>query len=190
THVPSRMGRREPVVTSLKPESEIPVAGTEAVLPEPEVEQQVANADVLVEDDRGNIHQGDRVLLVVEDDPNYAKVLLEMARDQGFKAVVAQRGATALALAREIKPDAITLDIRLPDVDGWRVLDRLKVDLATRHIPVQIITVDENTEPQLTQGALGYLVKSQNKDTLQEAFTDLKGFVERPMRNLLLIEDD
>jgi len=145
---------------------------------------------LFVEDDRGEIRQGDRVVLIVEDDPNYAKILLEMARERGFKAVVAQRGSAALALAREIKPDAITLDIRLPDVDGWRVLDRLKVDLATRHIPVQIITVDENTEPSLTQGALGYLVKSENKDSLQGAFEDLKNFVERPMRNLLLIEDD
>jgi HAMP domain-containing protein/CheY-like chemotaxis protein len=188
THVPSRISRRDTMI-ALPPEIEIPVAGTEAVLPEPVVED-IANAELLVEDDRGDIHQGDRLLLIVEDDPNYAKVLLEVARERGFKAVVAQRGSAALALAREMKPDAITLDIRLPDFDGWRVLDRLKVDLATRHIPVQIITVDENTEPALTQGALGYLVKSENKGTLQNAFNELKNFVERPMRNLLLIEDD
>ncbi len=189
THVPSRMARREAIVAPARLESEIPVAGTEAVLPEPIIED-VRSADFIVEDDRGQIHQGDKVLLIVEDDPNYAKVLLEMARDKGFKTIVAQRGSAALALAREMKPDAITLDIRLPDFDGWRVLDRLKVDLATRHIPVQIITVDENTEPSLTQGALGYLVKSQNKDSLQGAFNELKNFVDRPMRNLLLIEDD
>jgi HAMP domain-containing protein/signal transduction histidine kinase/DNA-binding response OmpR family regulator len=189
THVPTRSTRREPVIAPARPESEIPVAGTEAVLPEPAIED-VRSAELFLDDDRGDIHQGDRVLLIVEDDPNYAKVLLEMARDKGFKAVVAQRGSAALALAREMKPDAITLDIRLPDFDGWRVLDRLKVDLATRHIPVQIITVDENTEPQLTQGALGYLVKSENKDSLQGAFSDLKNFVDRPMKNLLLIEDD
>ena len=81
-------------------------------------------------------------------------MLLEMAHEKGFKGVVAQRGAAALALAREFKPDAITLDIHLPDLDGWRVLDRLKVDLATRHIPVHIITVDEDTS-RLAQGALG-----------------------------------
>jgi HAMP domain-containing protein/signal transduction histidine kinase/DNA-binding response OmpR family regulator len=189
THVPSRLARREPIVASGRTESEIPVAGTEAVLPEPTIED-VRGVEHLLEDDRGEIRPGDRVVLIVEDDPNYGKILLEMARERGFKAVVAQRGSAALALAREIKPDAITLDIRLPDVDGWRVLDRLKVDLATRHIPVQIITVDENTEPTLTQGALGYLVKSENKDSLQGAFADLKNFVERPMRNLLLIEDD
>jgi HAMP domain-containing protein/signal transduction histidine kinase/DNA-binding response OmpR family regulator len=189
THVPSRISRREPIVAPQLLESEIPDAGIEAVLPEPVIED-VRGAGQFIEDDRGEIRQGDRVVLIVEDDPNYGKILLEMARERGFKAVVAQRGSAALALAREIKPDAITLDIRLPDVDGWRVLDRLKVDLATRHIPVQIITVDENTEPTLTQGALGYLVKSENKDSLQGAFEDLKNFVERPMRNLLLIEDD
>jgi HAMP domain-containing protein/signal transduction histidine kinase/DNA-binding response OmpR family regulator len=189
THVPGRISRREAIIAPIRPESEIPVAGTEAVLPEPVIED-VRAAELFVDDDRGDIHQGDKVLLIVEDDPNYAKVLLEMARERGFKTVVAQRGSAALALAREMKPDAITLDIRLPDFDGWRVLDRLKVDLATRHIPVQIITVDENTEPKLTQGALGYLVKSENKDSLQSAFNELKNFVDRPMRNLLLIEDD
>ncbi len=189
THVPSRISRREPIVASQLLESDLPVAGIEAVLPEPAIED-ARSTDQFLEDDRGEIRPGDRVVLIVEDDPNYGKILLEMARERGFKAVVAQRGSAALALAREIKPDAITLDIRLPDVDGWRVLDRLKVDLATRHIPVQIITVDENTEPSLTQGALGYLVKSENKDSLQGAFQDLRNFVERPMRNLLLIEDD
>jgi HAMP domain-containing protein/signal transduction histidine kinase/CheY-like chemotaxis protein len=188
THVPSRSTRRE-ISAPLRPEVSASIAGTEAVLPEPALED-TRGAELLVEDDRGQIQQGDRVLLIVEDDPNYAKVLLEMAHDREFKAVVAQRGSAALAMARELKPDAITLDIHLPDFDGWRVLDRLKVDLATRHIPVQIITVEEDNEPALTQGALGYLVKSQNKETLREAFSELKGFVERPMRNLLLIEDD
>ena len=154
THVPPRISRRDTVVSTQKPEALIPVAGTEAVLPEPELEE-VSRVESSMEDDRGNIHSGDRVLLIVEDDPNYAKVLLEMARDRGFKAVVAQRGSAALAMAREMKPDAITLDIHLPDFDGWRVLDRLKVDLATRHIPVQIITVDENIGAQLDAGRAG-----------------------------------
>ncbi|HTD65524.1 MAG TPA: response regulator, partial [Candidatus Limnocylindria bacterium] len=147
-------------------------------------------AEFTVEDDRGKIEKGDRVLLIVEDDPHYAKVLLEMAHEKGFKGVIAPRGSAALALAREIKPDAITLDVHLPDFDGWRVLDRLKVDLATRHIPIQMISVDENTEPTLTQGTLGYLRKSENPETLSEAFESLKQFVERPVKNLLLVEDD
>jgi CheY-like chemotaxis protein len=89
-----------------------------------------------------------------------------------------------------LKPDAITLDIHLPDFDGWRVLDRLKVDLSTRHIPVQIIAVDDDPEPGLTQGALGYLKKPEDKETLNGAFNDLTKFLDRPMRNLLLVEDD
>jgi HAMP domain-containing protein/CheY-like chemotaxis protein/signal transduction histidine kinase len=184
THVQSRASRTQ---TPPRPIQEMPVTGTEAVMPETSPAQQT---EIFIEDDRGAIQSGDRVLLIVEDDPSYAKVLLETAREKGFKGVIAQRGSAALALARELKPDAITLDIHLPDFDGWRVLDRLKVDLATRHIPVEIITVEEDSEPSLTQGALGYLVKPDNKDSLQQAFDELKEFVERPMRNLLLVEDD
>jgi CheY-like chemotaxis protein len=133
---------------------------------------------------------GDRVVLIVEDDPNYARVLLDMAHEKSFKAVIASHGSAALALARELKPAAITLDIHLPDLDGWRVLDRLKVDLATRHIPVHVITVDEDPEPMLSQGALAYMTKSERKESLERAFTDLKNFVDRPVKNLLLVEDD
>src|SRR5205085_7577093 len=127
---------------------------------------------------------------IIEDDPNYARVLLEMAHEKGFKGVVAQRASSALAMVRELKPTAVTLDLHLPDFDGWRVLDRLKVDLATRHIPVHIISVDEDAEPARSQGALGYVTKSQNKDGLQKAVDELKQFVERPVKNLLLVEDD
>ena len=87
-------------------------------------------------DDRDDIQPGDRVLLIVENDLGFARFLLDAAREQGFKGLVTSLGAAALALAREYKPDAITLDIFLPDIDGWRVLERLKNDLATRHIPV------------------------------------------------------
>ncbi|HMJ92360.1 MAG TPA: response regulator, partial [Candidatus Acidoferrum sp.] len=146
--------------------------------------------DRTVEDDRGRIDPGDKLLLIVEDDPHYARVLIEMAHDKGFKAVVAGRGSAALAMARELKPDAITLDVHLPDFDGWRVLDRLKVDLATRHIPIQIISVEENSEPMLSQGTLGYLRKSEKKESLALAFDGLKEFIERPVKNLLLVEDD
>ncbi len=93
-------------------------------------------------------------------------------------------------MARELKPDAITLDVHLPDFDGWRVLDRLKVDLATRHIPDPDHLRGENTEPTLTQGTLGYMRKSEKKESLSDAFDGLKEFIERPVKNLLLVEDD
>src|SRR5439155_19136966 len=142
------------------------------------------------DDDRGKIEPGDKVLLIVEDDPNYGRILLEMAHEKGFKGVVVQRGAEALDLVRELKPTAVTLDVHLPDLDGWRVLDGLKVDLATRHIPVHIITVDEDPEPMRTAAAVGYMTKSETKESLQHAFEHLKNFVERPVKNLLLVEDD
>jgi len=191
SYLPTRLPRKEKDTSHLhrgiQPAPSALVDTSSIVELEPGI---IEPSDLSVEDDRGKIDKGDRVLLIVEDDPHYAKVLLEMAHDKGFKGVVAPRGSAALAMAREFKPDAITLDVHLPDFDGWRVLDRLKVDLATRHIPIQVISVDENTEPMLTQGTLGYLRKSEKKETLSEAFDELKEFVERPVKNLLLVEDD
>ena len=189
THSPARTGRKEPF-TDIRPAGQpLQITGTATILPDVTLDDLQA-VPVIVEDDRSEIRIGDRVLLIVEDDPGYAKVLLDMARQKGFKGVIASRGSMALALARELKPHAITLDLHLPDLDGWRVLDRLKLDLATRHIPVQVISVKEDSEPALTQGALGYLVKKENKGALDGAIGALKSFVERPMRNLLLVEDD
>jgi HAMP domain-containing protein/signal transduction histidine kinase/CheY-like chemotaxis protein len=143
-----------------------------------------------VDDDRGRIEPGDQVLLIVEDDPGFARILLDTAHAKGFKGIVAPAGAAALAMARELKPDAITLDLHLPDVDGWRVLDRLKLDWATRHIPVQVISIEEDEGAGLTHKALTYVTKSERKETLEQAFDDLKEFTRRPVKNLLVVEDD
>ena len=143
-----------------------------------------------ISDDRDDIQAGDRVLLIVEDDINFARILLDMARQQGFKALVALRSDTALAMVREYQPDAITLDIRLPVMDGWTVLDRLKHDPGTRHIPVHIISVEEVQQRSLQQGAIAYLQKPVSSEALAQALSDIKGFVERPVKNLLVVEDD
>jgi len=143
-----------------------------------------------VEDDRDRIQQGDRVLLIVENDPNFARVLLHMAREQGFKGLVAPGGHSALALAQQFPPDAITLDIRLPDMDGWKVLEHFKNDLATRHIPIHIISVVEAWQRGLQLGALSYLKKPVNKQALAESFAKIQSFVERRVKNLLLVEAD
>ena len=145
---------------------------------------------VEVQDDRDLIDGSDRVLLIVEDDPAFSSVMLDAAHEQGFKAIVAGRGSEALDLARRHRVDAITLDIRLPDMDGWRVLNRLKDDPATRHIPVQILSADETTDLGLKNGALAHVTKPVQPERLQEMLTALKNFVARPVKNLLVVEDN
>jgi CheY-like chemotaxis protein len=183
THVPVRPVRKEPFQPRALPAADPSETPTEPVT-------DAVPAEAAIEDDSRDIAPGDKVLLIIEDDASYAQVLLEMARAKGFKGIVAQRGAAALALARDLKPSAVTLDLHLPDVDGWRVLDRLKIDLATRHIPVHIITIEEDPEPTRSQGALGFVTKTDHKESLQAAFDQLKQFVDRPVKNLLLVEDD
>jgi CheY-like chemotaxis protein/signal transduction histidine kinase/HAMP domain-containing protein len=143
-----------------------------------------------ISDDRGSIEEGDRILLIAEDDPNFAQILLDLARDRGFKGLVAQRADRALALAREYRPTAITLDLRLPDADGWTILDRLKHDPATRHIPVHIISVEENWQRGLRLGAIDFLTKPATKESLSEVLTTLHEFIDRPVKRLLVVEDD
>ncbi|MGH7515096.1 MAG: response regulator, partial [Gemmatimonadales bacterium] len=143
-----------------------------------------------INDDRTAIEDGDRILLIAEDDPNFAQILLDLARDRGFKGLVAQRADRALALAREYQPTAVTLDLRLPDADGWTILDRLKHDPATRHIPVHIISVEENWQRGLRLGAIDFLTKPATKESLSDALTTLHEFIDRPIKRLLVVEDD
>ncbi|HUJ15826.1 MAG TPA: response regulator, partial [Thermoanaerobaculia bacterium] len=152
------------------------------------------DAAILIEeqvpDDRDTIRPGDRVVMIVEDDVNFAQILLDMARDKSFKGIVATRGETAIHLARRYRPDAITLDIVLPDMEGWTVLDRLKHDKLTRHIPVHIISADDEADRGLRLGAFATIQKPVTKDALDDAFAKIKGFVERPNKTLLVIEDN
>jgi CheY-like chemotaxis protein len=144
----------------------------------------------LIVDDRENIEPGDPVLLIVEDDPHYARILLGLARDKGFKALVALRGTAALSMAREYKPAAISLDIFLPDMLGWTVLNNLKLDPTTRHIPVQVITCEEERQHGLARGAFSYLVKSPTTDGLESAFDRLRNYTAARKKRLLIVEDN
>jgi len=143
------------------------------------------------DDDRNSIQQGDRVLLIVENDVGFSRFLLDAAREQGMKGLVASRGATALALAREYKPHAVTLDIFLPDIEGWRVLERLKSHLATRHLPVCVISTDDARRRALASGAIAFLAKPiQSREVLDEMLRYLNDFVSRPTRQVLVVEPD
>ena len=164
-----------------------PAAGflTEVAPPPPEEAVQRP-----IEDDREHLREGDRVLLIIEDDSKFARILVGMAREKGFKAVVATRGDTGLALANELQPAAITLDIQLPVVDGWSILDRLKRNPRTRHIPVHVISIVEKTRKGAAMGAFAYLEKPVSKEALEGAFTHISSFVNKKVKKLLLIEDD
>jgi CheY-like chemotaxis protein len=143
-----------------------------------------------VDDDREEIEEGDNVLLIVDDDPHYARVLLGLARDKGFKGIVTNRGQASLLLAKQYLPTAITLDVFLPDMLGWTVLNNLKLDPATRHIPVQMLSVEEERQHGLSHGAFSYLVKPATTEDLELAFERIKAYVAPHRKRLLVIEDN
>jgi len=150
----------------------------------------VAKSEEIVADDRDDIEPGDAALLVVEDDPHYARILLGIARGKGFKGIVANRGQVALSLARDYLPTAITLDVFLPDMLGWTVLNNLKLDPRTRHIPVQMLSVEEERQHGLSHGALSYLVKPATTGELESALDRLKSYAVPHTKRLLVIEDN
>jgi signal transduction histidine kinase/CheY-like chemotaxis protein len=143
-----------------------------------------------IEDDRDTIEAGDRVVLIVEDDPDFARTELDIARERGFKGLVALRGDTGLALAREFRPDAIVLDMELPGLDGWTVLERLKRYPSTRHIPVHIVSAGEARQPALMAGAAAYVQKPASPEALNEVFGAIETFIDRDVRRLLVVDDD
>jgi CheY-like chemotaxis protein/signal transduction histidine kinase/HAMP domain-containing protein len=169
-------GRGNAPTVSKQPSTALPV------LPAPHIE--------LVEDDRDSIEPGDSTVLIVEDEPRYAKMLLEAARGKGFKVLVAQNGADAMSLARKFHPRAITLDVFLPDMLGWTVLNQLKQDPTTRHIPVQVLTVEEERQYGLERGAFSFMTKPSSVEGLQSVFQRIQDFIEPRLRELLVIEDD
>src|SRR5262249_33218943 len=130
------------------PASFASVVGTPATIAEPD---PIVTRPI--DDDRASIGEDDRVLLVIEDDVSFARIMLQIGREKGFKVIVATRGDTGLALAGKYQPDAITLDIKLPGLDGLTLLDRLKRSPTTRHIPVHVISIDEMSRRGAALGA-------------------------------------
>ncbi|MBV9333420.1 MAG: response regulator, partial [Candidatus Eremiobacteraeota bacterium] len=143
-----------------------------------------------IDDDRERIETMDRVLLIIEDDLVFARILLGLARDRGFKGIVALSAAQGLALGRRFRPDAITLDITLPDADGWSLLQELKEDPATADIPVHVISGAEQWQRALDFGAVTHLKKPVTEEALTQTFDSLLGYGGKRSKNLLLVEDD
>jgi len=143
-----------------------------------------------IADDREDLQPEDAVLLVVEDDPHYCRILLDLARQRGFKILLARTGADALTLARKYRPTAVSLDVFLPDMLGWTVLNQLKRNPETRHIPVQILTIEDERQYGLERGAFQFITKTVTTDALEAAFDRLKSFTASRVRRLLVVEDD
>ncbi|MFZ0136961.1 MAG: HAMP domain-containing protein [Candidatus Sulfotelmatobacter sp.] len=143
-----------------------------------------------ISDDRDNLQPDDAILLIVEDDLHYARVLCDLSRDKGFKVLVATRGAEALALAKEYHPTAVSLDVFLPDMLGWTVLNHLKQDPATRHIPVQMLTLDEDRHHGLARGAFAFVTKPTTTEGLEMALSRIKEYSAPRRKRLLVVEDN
>ncbi|MEH2528962.1 MULTISPECIES: HAMP domain-containing protein [unclassified Bradyrhizobium] len=141
-------------------------------------------------DDRLDLAPGDTILLIVEDDPHYARVLIDLARDKGFKVLVASRGAEALELAKQFQPAAVSLDVFLPDMLGWTVLSQLKHNPLTRHIPVQIITLDEDRQHALARGAFSFVNKPTTTEGVSAALSQIKEYAKPRRKRLLIVEDN
>jgi signal transduction histidine kinase/DNA-binding response OmpR family regulator/HAMP domain-containing protein len=180
--------------SSVAVNSTAPLNNTPAVAPTLELTPGALNGNGILNeagDDRANLQPGDPLLLIVENDLAFAKLLLEAAHEKGMKGLVTSLGAVALAMTREHKPDAITLDLCLPDIDGLRVLERLKNDMLTRHIPVCVISTEEGRERALTLGARSFVTKPiQTREALERLLEGLKGHFSQSVKNLLVVEHD
>ncbi|MBV8061508.1 MAG: response regulator [Alphaproteobacteria bacterium] len=145
-----------------------------------------------IPDDRKTIGDNDKVLLIIEDDKNFAAILVKIAHKRGYKCIAAGDGKTGLLMAMEAPVTAIILDLKLPDIDGTQVLDQLKHDLRTRHIPVHIITGhgNEDNVATLSKGAIGYLTKPVAEESITGVFAKIEDLLQTDIRRILVVEDD
>ena len=151
---------------------------------------EVSGSQRRVEDDRDRLTGGNRVLLVIEDDESFARVLKDLSHEMEFECLVAGSAVEALSMAKEFLPNAVVLDVGLPDHSGLWVLDQLKRDVRTRHIPVHVVSGADNAETALSLGAIGYLLKPVKREELNEVLKRLETKLEQRVRRVLIVEDD
>ncbi|MBM3437159.1 MAG: response regulator, partial [Bacteroidetes bacterium] len=143
-----------------------------------------------IRDDRKHINKGDKIILIIEDDQNFAQILYDLAHERDFKCLLAKNGETGLHYADFYKPQAIILDIGLPGINGWEVMERLKENPETRHIPVHFMSAAEKNLEAMKMGAIGYLSKPASVESIQNAFSKIETTLSKSVRNLLIVEDD
>jgi CheY-like chemotaxis protein/HAMP domain-containing protein/putative methionine-R-sulfoxide reductase with GAF domain len=166
------------------------VEKTPAKISQHERADEIPLAEGDITDDRYAVVENDKVVLIMEDDPAFARILLGFVRERHYKGIVAHRGNTGLSYARHYKPDAIILDMKLPVMDGAEVLRQLKNDPALRHIPVQIISGYDLKKEGMQLGAFDYVKKPISKEGFQKAFDKIEDFVNRKLKKLLIVEDN
>jgi len=180
-------------ITYVGPSTAARAGGMPGPVQSPAISVPIALPERVIEhipDDRTKIEPGDSILLIVEDDPHYCRVLVDLARDKGFKVLVAMRGADALELAKQYQPSAVSLDVFLPDMLGWSVLSQLKQNPLTRHIPVQIITLDEDKHHGLARGAFSFVSKPTTTEGVEAALSRIKEYATPRRKRLLVVEDN
>ena len=143
-----------------------------------------------IADDRETLEPGDRIILIVEDDPAFAKVLCDTCHGRGLKCVAAATGEAGLELAGNLTPDGIIIDIRLPGMDGWTLLDALKGDIGTRHIPVHVISVEEAASESIRKGAIGHTTKPLSHQEIDKALGRIEETAAQKPKRVLIVEDD
>ncbi|OHC71712.1 MAG: regulator [Rhodocyclales bacterium RIFCSPLOWO2_02_FULL_63_24] len=141
-------------------------------------------------DDRSHLAAGDKSILIIEDDLNFAKILQGMVKERGFAVLVAADGESGIALAERYLPSAIVLDVMLPHIDGWGVMRSLKDNPRTRHIPVHFITCMEDRQKAMAMGAIGFATKPVSMEQLNEVLQSIEGSLDKAVRRLLIVEDN
>jgi signal transduction histidine kinase/DNA-binding response OmpR family regulator len=187
--MPKQAERKEPIPTAPMPAAPIGLAQAAEVSAAEIAETTQMKELGEIYDDRQNLHAQDKSILIIEDDRNFSRILLEISREKGFKCLLAEDGRTGLQLAREYRPNAVVLDVGLPQMDGWSVMEQLKEDPETRHIPVHFISASDHDQEARRMGAIGYLLKPVSMAEISEAFKRIENFIARGLRNLLLLSD-
>ncbi len=154
------------------------------------VARPAAIAATPVRDDRDHLTPGARVILIIEDDVRFADIMRDLAHELGFQCIVTHTAGDGLAAAISHRPNAIVLDINLPDHSGLGVLDQLKRNSETRHIPVHVCSVADYMQQALERGAVGYALKPVKREQLVDAFHQLEAKFSQTLRHVLVVEDD
>ncbi|OUR86391.1 hypothetical protein A9Q92_05730 [Methylophaga sp. 42_8_T64] len=162
-----------------------------AMKTKPAEAQTVAEVDtIFLPDDRDVIKPNDKILLIVEDDKAFAKILLQLGRDKGYKCLTAGDGFSGLFLANKFQPSGIILDLGLPDIDGLAVLDQLKHELNTRHIPVHVMSGRDARKASLHAGAMEFLQKPISSDNISDSLNKIEQLLTNAIKKVLVVEDD